>query len=1192
MIGQTLQDRYRLDTAAGQGGMGTVYRAHDLLLDRPVAVKVLNASHLGTQGRNRLLQEARAAARLNHPNIVGIYDAGEAAGVSYIVMELVAGRSLYEAWPLPPAQMLEVARQVCAALEHAHTHGIVHRDLKLENILIMAGGDEAAPPIVKLTDFGLARSLASRLTQDGGLIGTVFYLAPEIALGQPVDGRADLYSLGVLLYELTTGRLPFTGDDPLAVVSQHLHAPVVPPHTHQPDLPPALDALICRLLAKEPADRPATAGEVRAVLEALLQGEAVDPAPHRSPLDHLARGRLVGREREAAEVRAHWQRAAAGEGQVLLISGEPGIGKSRLVQDLLTYVGAAGGQTFTGECYAEGGFPYGPLAQILRPALSEAALVAGLAPAQLADLLTLAPDLAAAGLGPAAAAGRSLEPQFEQHRVFESFVALSAALAARAPLLLCVEDAHWADSGTLFLLRHLARRTRRLPVLIVLTYRETDLDQACCLPEVLSDLTRERLAVRLKLGRFDLAGTRALLQTLLPGTLSEALIAAIHQETEGNPFFVEEVCKTLIEEGRLVLAEGQWRADRLDEIIIPQSVRVTLQARVAKLPEPAQEALRLAAVLGREFDFETLTRASELPEETLIAALEAAERAQLITEARRPGRPAFSFAHALIPSALREGTSRLRRQRLHRRAGLALETLRPEDYEVLAYHAEQAGDEPRARTYTLRAGERALGVYANQEAERHFRATLEALPDGPAAGAPERQRALAGLGEALFRQSQYEPAIAAWDAAVQLSRAAGQDSAAARLTARMARAAWQNDELPRGLALCRAGLDSAAEAAAAEAAESEGLAYLIHETGRACFFNKLYDEARTLCQRALEMGRRLGLVEVQAEALATLGILPGESADAHFRYLTEAVALAEAADLPATAIRGHINLSNAVREIGRPAREAYEHQLRARAHARRVGHASQELKCIIGAGFLAYQMGELALLAVLTREGRELLGQLARAEANACYFNILEALQFFQSGRLAEALRLLAEVRVQALALNIPDLVDESDSLRAQIHLLEGDFASAEAAARDALTVNTQGEKSVGSYYLLAMALADQGRPEAARQAWREAGAQAANWPHHLWEVMNLAAESVIAAAEGDWEAADARLEATCRGLAADGLRWIEGSLLFEAGRRAAGAGRPAAHGYFERAAALFRALGIEGLAALAEEHGRGRPAG
>jgi len=171
--GASFQSRYRLDSELGRGGMGIVYRAHDMLLDRAVAVKVLSPAALDTEGRARLLREARAAARLNHPNVVGVYDAGEAEGRPFIVMELVEGESLHRRRPTALPEILSVARQVCAALEHAHAHGIIHRDLKPENVLLAPDGT------AKLMDFGLARSGASRHTAEGAIVGTVFYLAPE-----------------------------------------------------------------------------------------------------------------------------------------------------------------------------------------------------------------------------------------------------------------------------------------------------------------------------------------------------------------------------------------------------------------------------------------------------------------------------------------------------------------------------------------------------------------------------------------------------------------------------------------------------------------------------------------------------------------------------------------------------------------------------------------------------------------------------------------------------------------------------------------------------------------------------------------------------------------------------------------------------------------------------------------------------
>ncbi len=221
MIGSLLNQRYQIDAELGQGGMGTVYRAHDTLLERDVAVKVMTKAALGTEGRARLMHEARATAKLNHPNIISVYDAGEteiSAGTGtspFIVIELVEGKSLHEYRPQAMEEILSIVRQICIALDHAHAHGIIHRDLKPENVMLLPDGT------AKLMDFGLACSVASRLTTEGTLVGTVFYLAPEQALGAAIDHRADLYALGATLYELTTGVLPFTADKALAVITQH-----------------------------------------------------------------------------------------------------------------------------------------------------------------------------------------------------------------------------------------------------------------------------------------------------------------------------------------------------------------------------------------------------------------------------------------------------------------------------------------------------------------------------------------------------------------------------------------------------------------------------------------------------------------------------------------------------------------------------------------------------------------------------------------------------------------------------------------------------------------------------------------------------------------------------------------------------------------------------------------------------------
>ena len=754
--GSLLHDRYRLETEIGRGGMAAVYRARDEMLNRAVAVKVLSERGLGTAGRARLVHEAQAAAQLNHPNIVTIHDVGEVDGTPYIVMELVEGGSLHDRAshrashpegdrashpegdpvgdrpPTSTADLVSIARQICTALEHAHAHGIVHRDLKPENVLLTADGT------AKLTDFGLALSIASRTTTEGVIAGTVFYLAPEQALGQPLDGRTDLYAVGVMLYELTAGRLPFAAEDPLAVVSQHLYTPVVPPSTYNDDIPPSLETLILQLMAKRPEDRPASAGELRRALESidLSPGRAGRAAPA-SMLERIARGHLVARERELHEARSLWQQAADGQSQVLLISGEPGVGKTRLTRELAAQAAVSGGTVLTGECYAEAGAPYAPISQIIQQAVDGSSPgELGLPEFVLADLVTLAPVLRARH--PDIPPNPPVDPQTEQQRLSESVVLLFSALSSHGPVLLVLEDAHWADGGTLSLLRHLARRSHQpdLRLLTVMTYREVELDEARALNEVLLDLGREHLAARIKLTRLTRDQTGEMLAVLFQEEITPDFLDGIYRETEGNPFFVEEVCKALIEQGVLTRQGGRWHRPSMAEVQVPQSVRVAIQSRLAKLPEDAQEMLRRASIVGREFDVDVLRKACDLDEDRLIDSLEAAERAQLIEELHRPGEarsasPRFTFVHALIPHTLAEAVSGLRRQRIHRRVAEALEQLSGDRLDELApsigRHFAEAGEWDKAAEHLLRAGDQANRLYAYQEAIEDYEEALGIL---------------------------------------------------------------------------------------------------------------------------------------------------------------------------------------------------------------------------------------------------------------------------------------------------------------------------------------------------------------------------------------------------------------------------------------------------------------------------------
>src|SRR5689334_10654026 len=266
LAGRVFSNRYEIQRELAQGGMAEVYLGHDRLLDRPVALKALFPEYAREPSFvERFRREAQAAANLNHPNIVAIYDWGQETGTYFIVMEYVEGRSLRDVirtdGPIDPAQAAEITAEIASALAFAHRGGVVHRDVKPGNVLITQTGN------VKVTDFGIARAGTSDgLTQTGSVMGTATYFSPEQAQGLPVDGRSDVYSLGVVLYEMITGVAPFTGDSPVAVAYKHVREDPVAPSQRNPDVPPDLERIILTALAKDPNNRYQTAEEMRADL--------------------------------------------------------------------------------------------------------------------------------------------------------------------------------------------------------------------------------------------------------------------------------------------------------------------------------------------------------------------------------------------------------------------------------------------------------------------------------------------------------------------------------------------------------------------------------------------------------------------------------------------------------------------------------------------------------------------------------------------------------------------------------------------------------------------------------------------------------------------------------------------------------------------------------------------------------------
>jgi len=753
---QRLLLHYRLVEKIGSGGMGEVYKAEDTKLGRTVAIKLLPAAvNENPTAKRRFLKEAQSASALNHPNIITIHAIEETEGLDFIVMEYIEGQTLKELierdGALPLTKLLDIGIQVADALDAAHEIGLIHRDIKSTNIQITRRGH------AKVLDFGLAkivRTIADgvdnealtlmHLTDEGTVLGTPFYMSPEQTRGEALDSRSDIFSLGCVLYEAATRSLPFSGPSILAVMHAIATTDPLSPSRVRPELPREFDLIVERSLVKDKERRYSSAAEIAQALRnlrATLSGQwSGTPIIFDKDVIDSPSFSFVGRGPELEKLEGYLQQAIDGIGHLVFITGEPGIGKTSLSDEFLRRARTRypGLLVSRGRCVEQ----YGTGEAYLPFLDAIGALLEGPGRERLTSLMrTYAPTWCMEL--PAAFASTGAFERLQQEtigatkeRMMREMGDALGMFAASSPIVLLLEDLHWADPSSVDLLRHICQRISAQRLLIAGTFRPEDIERSNHpLKSYKAEMQAHHLCEEIALRSLDREHIAEYLNaTFTPNDFPPQLASLIHDKTEGHPLFAANLLQYLGERGDIARVNTHWTLVRpLGEMDLeaPESVRSMIGKKIDALEEEERRTLQYASVEGTEFLSTVVASLLGVDEVDLEERLAHLERTHRLIETRGEeelpdGSSAtrYRFSHALYQNFLYGDLVNKRRTMLHQHAGEQLMRhygkRASQIATQLARHFELGRDFARAIEHLIQAGDNATKLYANAEAAEHY----------------------------------------------------------------------------------------------------------------------------------------------------------------------------------------------------------------------------------------------------------------------------------------------------------------------------------------------------------------------------------------------------------------------------------------------------------------------------------------
>ncbi|MEW6734948.1 MAG: protein kinase [Acidobacteriota bacterium] len=815
-----LADRYRILHELGAGGMAVVYLAERIHIGDQAAVKVMNRTVASDpESLTRFEMEARLAASASHPNVVQIYDFGVTKeDLPFLVMEYLEGPTLsqelkkYGTFSLERA--LEIFQPVCAAVTAAHNAGLIHRDLKPSNIILqqLKGGGE----FVKVVDFGIAKTmkgqshLEGELTSKGTVVGTLGYMSLEQVRGEELDHHSDIYSLGVIFYELLTGQLPFQANNTAQMLVAMAKEQPRSLKGLRPDIPTRIELAVFQALSKNRNERQHSAAEfAQQLVDATVRARPIFVPRHtgdelakelaiatRANTDNLTAvsrwhgvaGTLnldccLGRERELELLKESFLQVAQGQSQPIAIVAEPGVGKSHLILQYQRWLEQESAVVLPARFYDYGGSqlaPYQVFLDTLRACLLGERLppitqkldadalkqqTQGSVTAQLAEIIQFKTGITLPG---EAFTTEALADTTDKWRVFEAITEIYKRIARSSPLVFLFDDLHFADSLSLELLAYIIRNTAGLRIQVV----ATALTEAAKIP---GQPLRDWFTKQVGQGNY-----RELMLTGLPRSEAESLLSAIFghiqitetaidylwNETQGYPLYLIELIEHLMVVGKIERTSQGWRCDWIGQLEVPPSVNSLVNTRLRIFSQEALDVFKHASVIGDEFDFDTLARVVGIEEDDLDSILREGILGWVIKETPNALGDFYRFHHSMLRRALYNSMAKANRRRVHTQVAKALEKLHgtKKDRVIgqIAYHYYWGGEWQQAFEPALRAGEIARKRESFNEAVRYFhygREALEQLQSAAiATNAKLEGKLRTGLAETLILLNKFEEA--------------------------------------------------------------------------------------------------------------------------------------------------------------------------------------------------------------------------------------------------------------------------------------------------------------------------------------------------------------------------------------------------------------------------------------------------